>query len=121
MKDETGSADRVNAMPKYVPSRTLREASWNNTIVWRDDVAEEVRRLKAAGEGDILVYGGVDLAHCLMREGLVDQLNLMVFPTVLGQGRRLVDEGSARGGGLDAVREVGSGIVLMRYGYEPRI
>src|SRR5262245_11986419 len=63
VKDETGFADRINAMPKYVPSRTLAEAAWNNTTIWRENVAEEVRRLKAEGEGDILVYGSAGLSH----------------------------------------------------------
>lgn len=115
VKDEAGFADRINALPKYVPSLTLRDAAWNNTTVWRGDVAEEVRRLKAAGEGDILVYGGAGLIHFLMREGLVDQINLMVFPTVLGRGKRLFADGMGLGIGLEEVREFGDGIVLMRY------
>ena len=119
MKDEAGFADRANAMPKYVPSRTLQRADWNNTAIWRDDVAAQVRKLKAEGDGDILVYGGARLIHFLMREGLVDALNLMIFPTVLGRGKRLFADGLKLGMALDEVREFGSGIVLMRYRTEP--
>ena len=115
VKDEAGFGDRINAMPKYVPSRTLRRADWNNTTVWRDDIAGEVRKLKAEGDGDILVYGGAGLIHFLMREDLVDALNLMIFPTVLGRGKRLFADGPRFALALDEVREFGDGIVLLRY------
>lgn len=115
VKDEAGFGDRINAMPKYVASRTLPRADWNNTTVWREDIAGEVRKLKAGGDGDILVYGGSGLIHFLMREDLVDALNLMIFPTVLGRGKRLFADGVKLGLALDEVREFGDGIVLMRY------
>ena len=57
VKDEAGFADRMNSMPKYVPSRTLAAAAWNNTTIWRGDIADEVRKLKPGRDGDILVYG----------------------------------------------------------------
>jgi dihydrofolate reductase len=120
VKDETGFADRINAMPKYVPSRTLSEAEWKNTTIWRGNVAEEARRLKAAGEGDILVYGSAGLSHFLMREGLVDAINLMVFPTVLGRGKRLFADGVGLSVALDEVRAFDDGIVLMRYRCQDR-
>jgi dihydrofolate reductase len=114
-KDEAGFADRINAMPKYVPSRTLSNAGWNNTTIWRGDVAEEVLRLKAGGSGDILVYGGASLIHFLMRHALVDEFRLMVYPTVLGRGKRLFTDGVKFALALEESKQMGSGIMLLRY------
>ena len=114
-KDEAGFADRINSMPKYVPSRTLAEAAWSNTTIWRGDVAEEVRKLKAGGKGDILVYGGAALVHTLVEHDLVDEFRLMVYPTVLGRGKRLFPDGVKVGLALEESRRLGSGIVLLRY------
>jgi dihydrofolate reductase len=113
--DETGFADRINTMPKYVPSRTLTVADWNNTTLWCGDVAEEVRRLKAETGGDILVYGSAALVHSLVKDDLVDVFNLMVYPVVLGRGKRLFPEGSKLDLGLEESKLLGSGIVLLRY------
>jgi len=88
--DEAGFADRVNSMPKYVVSTTLEEAAWENSTVLRDLAA--VRRLKSELDGDLLVAGSRTLVHGLLAEGLVDELRLMVFPVVLGSGRRVFPE-----------------------------
>lgn len=113
--DETGFADRINTMPKYVPSRTLAKADWNNTTIWRGDVAEEVRKLKAETGGDILVYGSAALVHALVEHDLVDAFNLMVYPVVLGRGKRLFPEGAKLDLALEESKLLGSGIVLLRY------
>lgn len=89
LTDETGFADRINAMPKVVASTTLERADWNNTTISRDAVTD-VAALKAEGGGDILVYGSAGLAADLFRHGLVDQVHLMMYPTVLGRGGRLL-------------------------------
>jgi dihydrofolate reductase len=115
VRDEAGFAERINAMAKYVPSRTLARADWNNTTIWRGDVADEVRRLKAAGDGDVLVYGGASLVHFLMRQNLVDEIRLMVFPTALGAGKRFFGDGVKLSLTLEESRQFGSGIVLLRY------
>jgi dihydrofolate reductase len=81
--------EKMNAMPKYVVSTTLEDADWNNSTVIRDDVAGEVRKLKGRYEGDILVAGSARLAQWLLENDLVDELRLMVFPIVLGTGKRL--------------------------------
>ena len=83
--DEFGFADKFNAMPKYVVSSTLTDPQWNNTRVVTLD---ELRGL----EGELLVNGSGQLVHALFERGLVDELRLMVFPTVLGTGRHLFGE-----------------------------
>ena len=85
-------ADKFNDMPKYVVSTTLEEGSWNNSTVIRGDVAEQVSRLRDQIDGDILVNGSARLVQTLMRDGLVDEYRLMVFPVVLGTGKRLFTE-----------------------------
>jgi dihydrofolate reductase len=93
--DEVGFAEKMNAMPKFVVSTTLEEAEWNNTTVIRGNVPEEVARLKAEAGGDILVAGSGRLVQTLMEHDLVDELRLIVFPVVLGKGKRLFGDGAA--------------------------
>lgn len=94
--DEQGFAKRINSTPKYVVSTTLTSADWEPSTIIRDNVAEQVKAIKAEYVGDILVAGSGTLVRYLLAEGLIDQLNLMVFPVVLGSGRRLFAEGSAK-------------------------
>ena len=75
-------------MPKYVPTTTLQEAEWNATLI-KDNVGEEVTRLKQESGQDILIFGSVELIHSLMQEDLIDEYRLMVFPIVVGNGKRL--------------------------------
>jgi dihydrofolate reductase len=115
IKDETGFADRINGMPKFVVSTTLKSADWNNTIVISEDVVARVAALKSESGGDILVYGSATLLHALLPHGLVDAFNLMVFPTVLGRGKRLFADGWSTTLKLEECTTLGSGIVLQRY------
>ncbi len=89
MTDDVGFADRMNSMPKYVVSRTLSHADWNNTTVLSGDVADAVGALKRQDGGDILVAGSQTLVRELIAHDLVDEFRLMVFPIVLGSGKRL--------------------------------
>src|ERR1700682_2551815 len=82
-------ADKFNGMRKYVVSTTLRDPDWNNSKVIDDDVADAVSKLKQELDGDILVNGSVQLVQTLMKYGLIDEYRLMVYPTVLGAGKRL--------------------------------
>ncbi|HVI17034.1 MAG TPA: dihydrofolate reductase family protein [Gaiellales bacterium] len=93
--DEAGFADRMNSMAKYVVSGTLEQADWNNTTVIGGDLAESVRDLKSQDGGDILVAGSGRLVAGLVEHDLVDEYRLMVFPTILGRGRRLFPESDA--------------------------
>ncbi len=87
-------ADKFNNMPKYVVSTTLEDPEWNNSTVISGDVAEAVAALKRDVEGDILVNGSVQLVQTLIEHDLVDEYRLMVFPTILGAGKRLFGETS---------------------------
>jgi dihydrofolate reductase len=89
-------ADRFNTMPKYVVSSTLEDPEWNNTTVLRGDVVEEVTKLKDRYERDIVVHGSPLLAQTLIEHDLVDELRLMVYPVVVGAGKRLFAETSGK-------------------------
>ncbi len=89
MTDEVGFAEKMNGMPKYVVSTTLADATWNNSTVIGDNLVEAVTKLKNQPGQDILVAGSRTLAQTLIAEGLVDEYRLMVFPVVLGSGKRL--------------------------------
>ncbi len=115
VKDEAGFADRINTMPKYVVSNSLEKADWNNTTILLGDGVQSIRQLKDQRGGNILVYGSAALVHALMPVGLVDEYNLMVFPTVLGRGTRLFPDGMASRLTLVDCKRFGSGIVLLRY------
>jgi dihydrofolate reductase len=85
-------ANKFNSMPKYVVSSTLDKAEWNNTTVLKGDVVKEVLKLKQSVDGDIAVHGSAQLVQTLLEHDLVDELHLMVFPVVLGTGKRLFGE-----------------------------
>jgi dihydrofolate reductase len=116
VEDDTGFADRINAMPKVVASNRLRAGAWRNTTVLSGDAIDGVRALKAKTRGDLLVYGSASLVHALMPHGLIDGYNLMVYPVVLGRGTRLFAQGYRSTLRLVESRPLGSGIVLLRYG-----
>ena len=81
-------ADKFNTMPKYVVSSTLEDPEWNNTTVIKGDVVEEVRKLKDRIDGILQTPGSLRLVQELMDSDLVDEIRLMVFPVMLGTGRR---------------------------------
>jgi dihydrofolate reductase len=114
--DELGFADKFNSMPKYVVSSTLEEPEWNNSTVLEGDVVEEVSRLKRDKDGEIVVHGSPSLVQTLLEHDLVDELRLMVFPVVLGSGKRLfgetVDKKPLR---LTDSKVVGDGVAILTY------
>ncbi len=87
-------ADRLNEMPKYVVSSTLKDPDWNNATVLAGDVMQEVSKLKEELDGEIVVAGSIRLVRTLMENDLVDELRLMIYPVVLGAGERLFGETS---------------------------
>jgi dihydrofolate reductase len=89
-----GLADRLNDMPKYVVSSTLTDPGWNNSTVLAGDVMQEVSKLKEELDGEIVVAGSIRLVRTLMKNDLVDELRLMIYPVVLGAGERLFGETS---------------------------
>ena len=109
-------ADKFNGMPKYVVSSTLTEPEWNNTTVLEGDFADAVGRIKNAHDGDVVVHGSPTLAQGLLAAGLVDELRLMVFPVVIGSGKRLFgasDELTTLA--LTDSRTVGDGVMILIY------
>lgn len=90
--DDEPFASFINGAPKYVVSRSLREATWNNTTIIGGDVAAGIRGLKDATEGDIGMSGSATLVRWLLAEGLLDRLNLLVHPIAVGTGRRLFED-----------------------------
>jgi dihydrofolate reductase len=89
-------ADKINQGRKYVVSTTLTDPEWENTTVISENVPDEIARLKKDTAGSILVAGSGTLVATLLANDLIDELRLMVFPTVLGRGRRLFPEGIGR-------------------------
>jgi dihydrofolate reductase len=109
-------ADKFNSMPKYVVSFTLTEATWNNSTVLKGDVAQAVSKLRQDHDGDIVVHGSAQLAQTLLDHDLVDELRLMVFPVVLGSGKRLFGETSAKKPmRLANSSTVGEGVAILTY------
>ena len=111
---DDGFAAKMNGLTKYVVSKTLREASWENTVILRG--TDEVAELKRKTGGEIVVFGSADLVNDLMKDRLVDELRLLVFPVVLGSGKRLFRH-STDSSYLQLVRTraFGSGVVLLVY------
>jgi dihydrofolate reductase len=87
-------AERLNDMPKYVVSSTLKDPGWNNSTVLAGDVVQEVSKLKQELDGEIVVAGSIRLVRTLLDNNLVDELRLMIYPVVLGAGERLFGETS---------------------------
>jgi len=109
-------ADRLNSLPKYVVSATLRDPRWTNVTVLKGDVTDEVTRLKRELDGDIVVYASYQLERALIEHGLVDELRLFVFPVVVGAGERLFGETTGmKSFRLAGSRTVGDGLVLLTY------
>ncbi len=118
-KREGEFAEKINAMPKYVVSSTLSEPlEWNNSILIKGDVAAGVEELKRRQEGPILVAGSATLVHTLLDSDLVDELRLMVFPVIVGGGKRPFPESRHRKAfKLTDSRSFESGVAV--HTYEP--
>jgi dihydrofolate reductase len=109
-------ADKFNSMPKYVVSSTLQDPEWNNTTVLKGDVVEEAAKLRQERDGDIVVHGSARLVQTLLDHDLVDEVRLMVFPVVLGTGKRLFGDTNAKKPlRLTDSKTVGDGIAILTY------
>jgi dihydrofolate reductase len=112
--DDVGFADKFNSMPKYVVSTTLESADWNNTTILRS--LDDVPKLKDDVEGELVVHGSPTLVQGLLEQDLVDELRLMVFPVVLGTGKRLWGETSDKKPfTLADAMTVGDGIAILTF------
>jgi dihydrofolate reductase len=109
-------ADKFNSMPKYVVSSTLTEPDWHNTTVLDGDLGEAVSTLREKHDGDVVVHGSTQLVQALLDRDLVDELRLMVYPVVLGAGKRLFGETSAKKPlRLADAKQVGDGVTILTY------
>jgi dihydrofolate reductase len=110
-------ADKFNNMPKYVVSSTLKDPEWTNTTVIDGDLAAAVDRVRDAHDGMVVVHGSAQLAQSLLAADLVDELRLMVFPVVLGTGKRLWgDTDGKKPLKLTDSKIVGDGVAILVYG-----
>jgi dihydrofolate reductase len=116
MTDETGFADRMNGLPKFVASTTLREPlEWNATLL-EGDLADAVRALKQRFDRDILVFGSSALVHTLLQQNLIDEYRLMVFPVILGSGKRVFPDGTDVSDlELVDMRTTSTGVAILTY------
>lgn len=111
-------ADRINALPKYVASRTMESAEWNSTVL-KGDVAQAIADLKQQEGQNILKYGGGELLQTLIDHNLLDELHVLVYPIVVGKGARLVPEGSEGKLKLVDTKAFDSGVIALTYHLDP--
>jgi dihydrofolate reductase len=109
-------ADKFNSMPKYVVSSASEKPQWNNSTVLKGDVVEEVAKLRQELDGDIVVHGSARLVQTLLDHDLVDELRLMVYPVLLGSGKRLFGETREKKSlRLVDSTVVGDGVIILIY------
>jgi dihydrofolate reductase len=109
-------ADYMNSLPKVVCSRTLQTVAWNNTTIMKENVAEEVARLKQQGNGNMFVFGSANLSKTLMNERLFDEYRLGIAPVIHGRGRLLFsDEVKPQELQLLEARQLSTGCIILRY------
>lgn len=109
-------AEFMNSVRKYVLSSTLSDVSWNNSTLLTGDSAEAIRTLKVSTGGDIMTSGSPTAVRWLLSEGLVDELNLLLYPIVVGRGKRLfAEDGPAFPLALKKSATFGNGVVQLTY------
>ncbi|MDA4133219.1 MAG: dihydrofolate reductase family protein, partial [Thaumarchaeota archaeon] len=107
---------KLNSLPKYVVSSTLKEPKWSNSTVLKGDLVKEVSNLKQEIDGDILIYASYQLVRTLIEHGLVDEFRLVIFPVVLGDGERLFGDASDKTPlRLVSTQTIGEGLPLLTY------
>jgi dihydrofolate reductase len=119
--DEAGFGKKMNSMPKFVVSNTLKSADWTNSTIIKGDVAGEISKLKQADGGDIIVAGSANLIKFMMQNNLVDEFTLLVYPLVVGKGQRLFADGIKAPLKLIEERVPGdTGVILQRYAVDKK-
>jgi dihydrofolate reductase len=108
-------ADKINGMPKYVVSTTLATADWNNSIIISENVTGEIAALKQQDGGNILVYGSSVLVDSLIEAGLVDEYRLLVYPVVVGSGKRLFKDNRTASLKLASSQHLDTGVAALIY------
>lgn len=113
--DDKGFGDRMNMLPKYVASTTLRKADWTNSTILKGDLVDAISALKQQAGMNILVHGSATLVQTLIQHDLVDQLDLLIYPVVLGSGKRIFKDGTTTSLKAASTRVFSSGVVGMIY------
>lgn len=116
MVEQTGIyGERMNTLPKYVASNTLQETTWNASLL-KGSLADEISRRKRQAGQDILIFGSIELIRTLMQQDLIDEYRLMLFPIVLGKGKRLFNEGNEQKKlTLVSTQTFPSGVISLHY------
>jgi dihydrofolate reductase len=107
-------ADKMNSMPKHVASRTLKEMEWNAELI-QGDVVEGVKKLKEGEGPNLLIYGSADLIKTLMEHDLIDEYRLLIYPVVVGSGKRLFADGINKAFKLTDAKPTSSGVIITTY------
>ena len=116
--NEFGVADKWNSAPKYVVSTTLQKADWNNSTLIKSNVNEEIRKLKQQPGGNIGIIGSTKLVHSLLDAGLIDEIQVLMHPLVLGKGIRLFGDGYHSPMKLADSKILSNGVVFLSYQIE---
>ena len=116
VNDPEGFGKRMNSLPKYVASKTLKKADWSNSTLISGGLVEATGKIKNSTSGHIVIYGSASLVGQLMPQGLIDEYALMVFPIILGRGIKLFPSDISRKLALIESQQFGDGIMLLRYG-----
>lgn len=121
-KDDTGFADKFNTMPKYVVTSTLRKAEWSGSkIVRPSELPNLISRLKREKGGDVMAHGSATLVQSLVRDGQLDELRLLVYPTLLGKGKKLFEGMGETNLRLTSSKTFATGVVALIYERAPEI
>lgn len=115
VQDNSGYARRMNVLPKYLATSRTDPPEWSNSFLLSEGLVKGVVNVKEAHQGDILIFGSASIVHALLPHRLIDEFRLMVYPTVLGRGKRLFPAGESMSLQLIEQRPFDSGIMLLRY------
>ena len=113
--NEFGVADQLNSMPKFVISSTIEKTDWNNSTLIKENVIEEIAKLKKGDGGDIGIVGSAGLIQSLIPHNLIDEYEFLVHPIVLGKGKRVFGDDGNLNLKLIQARQFNSGVVLLSY------
>jgi dihydrofolate reductase len=109
-------AGPFNSLPKYVASRTLKKVEWNNSRLLKGNIVQAIKKLKAAKGKDLQVHGSIGLLQTLLKARLIDEFRIVIFPVVLGKGKRLFGSGTVPGAmELLDTRRTSTGVVIQVY------
>lgn len=115
MKDESGYANLMNTLPKYIISSSLMNPKWNNSTIINDNIIQEIKNLKKNSNGDLLIFGSSNLISLLLKEEIIDEFRLFIIPFIIGSGTRLFNDGDTRNLTLIRAEKLSSDISYLMY------